>query len=518
LCPGQPAGDYCDCTEDCANNPGFCACPAAEQCCGGGGGGGGCLDGYASRLGVTALPSTASTDYKKLYCQYTKIDTPKGPIEIFGQTELSSLQLYRARKIMGFYLENIDCDECFGADKSAVANIMAVNKAKLDMPNGAHEQPGAGQSLQGQELFYAETPVEGDKWFMENNMDHRDAAFEEILHLVHDFGIGIDVPGYGYKKGALPEYQVKIRAATTHNQPTWLNPPGNGFWAEREKDWIKEIEGSLTQEYIASVVDVYYGLWANYGRGMWGIYGASTRSQMKTSDRMGYDLMPQFFNPKLTWMVMLSPSLDQTFSMTFDRSKGYTWKSQYYQHATLLGSNDVDLQGNADDNCLGPNQGTNSIDGKSGSDTCMFQGKCNEYSISCSGGSCSITDFVTNRDGVTHTSNIDALTFVDGDYDIAADSCTVTLSGTSMKCWLLVDTPTSAPTPADCEGIGSKQECIRSESCSWRRKSCSKALTTRRCKVWNRKKKKCKRNGCVWKNKKKKCKGRWPWKKQIFTN
>lgn len=37
-----------------------------------------------------------------------------------------------------------------GADKSAVAERMAVNKAKLDMPKGQHEQPGAGQSLQGQ--------------------------------------------------------------------------------------------------------------------------------------------------------------------------------------------------------------------------------------------------------------------------------------------------------------------------------------------------------------------------------
>ena len=154
-------------------------------------------------------------------------------------------------------------------------------------------------------------------------------------------------------------------------------------------------------------------------------------------------------------MAMLSPTLEQTFSMMFDSSKGYTWKSQYYQHATLLGSNSVDLIGNEDDNCLGPTSGTNNIDGKSGSDTCMFQGKCSEYSISCSGGSCSITDYLANRDGVRHTSNIDALTFVDGDYDIAAASCTANFSGASTKCWKLLDesnpigpTPTPpSPTP-----------------------------------------------------------------------
>jgi len=115
LCPGQPKDQYCDCDGDCANNPGLCACPAAKKCCGGDEqwDSGDCLDGYASRLGVTALPSTASTAYKKHYCQYTKFDTPKGPIEIFGQNELSSIQLYRARKIVGFYLENVDCDGCF---------------------------------------------------------------------------------------------------------------------------------------------------------------------------------------------------------------------------------------------------------------------------------------------------------------------------------------------------------------------------------------------------------------------
>ena len=55
---------------------------------------------------------------------------------------------------------------------------------------GAHEAPGAGKSIDGQELYWAELPVEGDEWYMKNDWEHRDAAFEEILHLVHDTGIG----------------------------------------------------------------------------------------------------------------------------------------------------------------------------------------------------------------------------------------------------------------------------------------------------------------------------------------
>jgi hypothetical protein len=37
--------------------------------------------------------------------------------------------------------------------------MMDKNNAKLDMPNGAHEQPNAGMSLEGQELFQEEVPL-----------------------------------------------------------------------------------------------------------------------------------------------------------------------------------------------------------------------------------------------------------------------------------------------------------------------------------------------------------------------
>ena len=190
-----------------------------------------CLDAHAARLGVTGLPESAPDAYKALYCQYTAYIAPNGkPIEIFGQSALSSLQLHRAKSILGFYLEDFSCyalidpsDTCFGLDKHAIANAMANNGAKLDMPNGAHEQPGAGQSLWGQELYESEVPVEGGVWFMTDDMDHRDAAFEEILHLVHDNGIGIDLPGY--KTGAAPEFQAVIREVSCARELRVLSHP-----------------------------------------------------------------------------------------------------------------------------------------------------------------------------------------------------------------------------------------------------------------------------------------------------
>ena len=52
-----------------------------------------------------------------------------------------------------------------------------------------------------------------------------------------------------------------------------------------------EAEGSLAQEYIASVIDSYYGLWGPWDEaegGMWGIYVAKTRDEMTRVDPAGH--------------------------------------------------------------------------------------------------------------------------------------------------------------------------------------------------------------------------------------
>ncbi|KAK3273932.1 hypothetical protein CYMTET_17856 [Cymbomonas tetramitiformis] len=437
-----------------------------------------CLDEYAARLGISAVPSTASAAYKALYCKYTHITAPNGkPIEIFGQQQLSSLQLYRARNILEHYLRSA-AGTTYGYDKGEVANSMANNGAKLDMPNGAHEQPGAGRSLEGQELFWAEMPVEGSAWYMTNDYDHRDAGFEEILHLVHDAGIGIDIEGY--PDGALPQYQQEIRNATTNAQPTWLSPAGSGLWGECCRVWIEELqdEGSLTQEYLASVIDAYYGLWGPHPDegGMWGIYAAKTRSEIFERDIMGWNVVNQFFSPYLTWMVMLDPELEGSFTMTFRESSPYTWKSQYITHATLLGGRSSNLQGNARDNRLGPNAGENTLDGMAGHDTVVFQGNCSEYTFSfdeIEGDVITIEDSVALREGITHIENIEELSFADGVYGINMSDCaTITHPPSTLSSpippstfqptssWPITSTsdyPPEPPPPTACEnnfGIG----------------------------------------------------------------
>lgn len=125
--------------------------------------------------------------YKAYYSKYISYVAPNGkPITIVAQDKVSDEQLLKAYNVLSFYLFP------YGEmDRTAVANKMAENGAVLVMPNGADGQsPIPEDALEGQPLYQLETPTTGGRWYMENNYEHRDAAYEEILHMVHDYGIG----------------------------------------------------------------------------------------------------------------------------------------------------------------------------------------------------------------------------------------------------------------------------------------------------------------------------------------
>ena len=232
---------------------------------------------------------------------------------------------------------------------------------------------------------------------------------------------------------------TNLTQATTINQPTFLTPAGNGNWGEAAQDWIEELaaEGSLTQEYLASLIDTYYGIWESYGAGMWGLYkAASSREGIAKGDPEGWRLTQQFFSPFLTWMVYLDPSLTVTYSMTESGKNDYTRKSQYYLHATLLGENNSGLMGNEQDNCLAGNAGENVLDGGEGEDVAIFRGKVGEYEVNCADeGGCEVVDTVEGRDGITKTEGIEVLSFIDGDMQVGGgNKC----QAVAEKCWELI--------------------------------------------------------------------------------
>ncbi len=359
-------------------------------------------------LGISDTPGEFSDFTAAGFVKYTEHIAPNGkPIHIFAQDMVSDLALYRARSLLEFFLTDAP-GTTYGGDKKAVANNMADYEAILIMPGGADGE-GPEPAVWGQPLYEKETPVEGSDWYMENDFEHRDAAFEEIFHLVHDFGIGTDVPG------ALPEYQQALVAEAEEalTDGRW-GIPIDSMVAE----WIEELrqEGSLAQEYIASVIDSYYGLWGPWTEdegGMWGIYIAKTRDEVATSDPEGMALLESFLTPYITYEVRLDPALDGTFSMTFDELDPYTHKSRYLLHATLTGTNDSALVGNDQDNRLRGNAGDNAIDGRGGNDTAVFKGARDEYDIIDNGDSITVADTVADRDGTDNLVDIEKLEFCD---------------------------------------------------------------------------------------------------------
>ncbi len=149
--------------------------------------------------------------------------------------------------------------------------------------------------------------------------------------------------------------------------------------------WFEELrdEGSLTQEYLASVIDSYYGLWGPFDEdyGMWGIYIAKTREEISNKDAKGLEVVEKFFHRWLTYDAEIDAGFEGTFLMHFDKSQPYTHKSQYLLKAHLTGSLNSNLTGNAQDNILAGNAGDNTIDGREGYDTVVFTGPESDYII-----------------------------------------------------------------------------------------------------------------------------------------
>ncbi len=145
-------------------------------------------------LGISDVPETLLNTYSKAlkFNRYTKIDTPDGnAIHIVVQDEVTNNQIVRSRNILQHYLTDYP-GSVYGEDKSGVANKIAANGGILLLLNGVDDGTNAAAELDGQPLYYGEMQVEGGSWYINQNYEHRDASYEEILHFVHDYGIGVD--------------------------------------------------------------------------------------------------------------------------------------------------------------------------------------------------------------------------------------------------------------------------------------------------------------------------------------
>lgn len=363
------------------------------------------LSAETKALGIEAVPASLSSTYSTAlqFNRYTKVVAPNNkPIHIIAQDKLADNQIVRARAILNHYLTDLP-GSTFGSDKSSVANKMAINGAVLLLLNGSDDGSNAATNLGGQPLYQNEIQVEGGTWYISQDYEqHRDASFEEILHMVHDYGIGVDQNSEFV--GALPGFQAEIRSA----QITALN---DKLWGG-DANWITELtaENSLSQEYLASVVDAYYGLWGAWTgsetHSMWGGYIAKTRAEMKDEDPLGAALMDnQFFHSYLTYNARIDASFSGDFSLKFNPELGYTHHSQYLK--------DITLTGNQASNVI-VNHFDNNITGNSANNQVKFSGNSSQYSIDKKDdGTTTITDMVRDRDGYNTLNGIEQAVFID---------------------------------------------------------------------------------------------------------
>lgn len=353
----------------------------------------------------TTFPSTLATIYKQHFNRYIELVAPnKRAFYIVAQKRISDEQLRRSANIVGHYLTDYP-NSVYGNNKAAIANQMANNQAVLALMNGSDngENP-ISEQIMGQPLYEKEIQVEGGHWYMQQDYHHRDASFEEILHWIHDNGIGVDdADGTISQQGALPAYQREIRVAQK-------NALKNHLWGQKEPEWIAELrqENSLSQEYLAAVVDAYYGLWGAWQEepnlSMWGIYSAKNRQAIKTKDSKGYQLMTKFFHPYLTYNARIDPDFDGVFSLKFNTNKPYTNHSRYLRNITLLGHNPVNVIVNELDNNISGNLANNTV---------VFSGKLSEYNIRQYSDYTIVTDKQPNRDGNNKLIGIERLQFSD---------------------------------------------------------------------------------------------------------
>ena len=379
------------------------------------------IDISGSPSGIVELPEDVPSVFRDVFTKYTKIIAPNGkPIHILAQAGWTDDQIKKGRNVLQFILTDYPGSE-YGNDKSPIANAMADRKATMvffntepDLHEAMRGPLRRGTDLSMQDLRGNENPAEGSEDYM--NHITRDASFEEIWHLVHDYGI----------KPTQPAMLAEMRKA-------------NDSAAEKGwRAWPDDEPQEHPNEYVGVLIDNYYDLWTlrpkKYegreiapedvpeGQSHFGRYFAGSRERMKELDPAGYALIQKFFPPYLTYTPELPEYFEGTFSLTFDDSLVYTYKSQHLVNATLLGNNDSSLIGNDFDNTLTGNAGNNvfegkggndRIDGGTGTDTAVFIGTHAEYIITEAEGTILVVDNQPQRDGSDTLKNIEMLRFSD---------------------------------------------------------------------------------------------------------
>ena len=380
------------------------------------------IDTSGSPDGIVDLPADVPEVFHEHFNRYAYVPTPDGRrIHFLISEGWTRDQIKHGLNVMEHLLADHP-GSTYGDDKSGIAAAMADRKATMvffdDAPDLRQAMSGGlpdATDLSMQDLRANESPAPGDADYMGHVT--RDASYEEIWHLIHDYGV---VP-------TLPNMVAEMRTANDE---------------AAEKGWVGTPEDepeNHPNEYVGVLIDNYYDLWTvpptmyegrdiepgqnPEGHSHFGEYFAGSRASMPEKDPLGYALVTNFVGPHLTYTPELPLDFSGTFSMTFDPEVRYTMKTQHLRNVTLTGDGDADLRGNAHDNVLTGNGGANvleggggndTLDGGEGSDTAVFSGPAADYEVTTDADGTTVTDSQTDRDGVDTLRGVESLQFSDG--------------------------------------------------------------------------------------------------------
>ncbi len=356
------------------------------------------LDVSVNPLGVIELPATVSQNIRSTFKWYTKVMAPNGkPIHILAQSNWTEEQVAYCRTVMESYLNNVPSLP-YGY-KDNVANAIANSNGAMTMFNDANSVNNNSSGVTGQDLQADETVAVGTPEYL--NQTVRNAAFEEILHFVHDLGIS----------STLPSFQSQLEATTTHAINNRIFIPWNSLPV-----------ADYDNEHLAAFNDAYWGL-VEHNTPYDHPYLFLSREAAQIGDAGAYNLVTQFLAPYFNARVLVSSTFSGTFVCSKTSSLTYTNESQYYKEVELLGGLNNGLSGNNMDNYFIGNIGDNELSGLNGNDIldggdgaldkAKFRGLYSDYTITTTGDTTYVEDAVQNRDGMDKLVNIEQVVFSD---------------------------------------------------------------------------------------------------------
>jgi Ca2+-binding RTX toxin-like protein len=342
----------------------------------------------SGELGVVELPSTVDAKIRATFKWYTQVTAPNGRrIHMLAQSNWSVEKVAYTRTVLEHYLANNN--SIIYGNKDEVANSVANQNGAMTMFNDANSVSNNSSGVTGQDLQADETVVIGSSEYL--NQSVRNAALEEILHFVHDLGIS----------STYPQLQKELETATANAVDNHIFIPWGGLPV-----------ADYDNELLAAYNDAYWGL-VEYKTTTDNPYLFLSREAAIAGDPLSTSVLEKFLPKYFTSTMSISSDFSGTFSLVQTAGDPYTNESQYYKNVQLIGSLSSSILGNDLDNSFTGNAGNNTLDGGSGVDVAVFSGNFSEYSITTIGGTTSIVDGVSNRDGADELINIEKAQFLD---------------------------------------------------------------------------------------------------------